>query len=145
MEAVGAASGVIGVVEIAAQLGVVCGKYLKAVNESKKNIQWFQLCISSLQDVLRKVQGAVDSADDPILSVPVKAQIDACGVVLKELLDILESHLDISSTGRSILERLSPRASALRWPLESQHVESSVKKLDGFMTVLGTSLATSQM
>jgi hypothetical protein len=126
MEAVGAAAGVAGLVELAAKIGSVCFQYSTAVKHASGDIQRLQKEVNGLQGLLEHVKQLFDGPNAIKLTATqsMKDGIETC----ESTLQALNQELSPSKT-RTFISRLNTRA--LKWPLQSAEVDKFLRRLDG--------------
>jgi hypothetical protein len=142
MEALGAATTIIGVIETAAALFQTCLQYSLAVKDAKKDIQRLQNEASDVQKLLARV---ADLASEPGASeLPALGEVLApggplqtCGLVMQDLLEKLGS-----GTGKE-MRRFGLRA--LKWPFKSEEVDDTLVVLERCKSSFNLALATDQV
>ncbi|KAL8721438.1 MAG: hypothetical protein Q9225_001883 [Loekoesia sp. 1 TL-2023] len=126
MEGLGAAASVTALLQITAEVGKLCGKYMQEVRHAQKDIERLQSKVSALHEVLTRIHNESHS-DMPT------ATVQKC---LEEL--------------RSIKERLEPKhrhiamnrmgLRSLKWPFTSKEVGAQVQELEEYLVIFSTIL-----
>lgn len=136
MDPLSGAASVIAVVQLADRVLTLCGNYVAAVKDARKDIERLRTEVTSLQRVLQKVDPIVENKTRTLHSPhPVVEElgevIKGCQTTLLEL----ESELDL---GKHKLRRV------LKWPLRSKKVASVIETLDRHKSTLILALSVDQ-
>ncbi|KAL5614321.1 uncharacterized protein BROUX77_000158 [Berkeleyomyces rouxiae] len=116
MEALGAATSVIAVIELAAKVGSLCFQYSKAVKNSTTEINQLRQEVTVLENVTKQVQEMLGKPEGQVLK-----QSESLDVVLQES----------NSKLKELVQRLEPKSTskwrirvtrALKWPFQREEV-----------------------
>lgn len=135
METLGSAASIIAIVEIAASIAKLCGRYISDVKDARQDIEALQQKAAALSDVLQRLAGANDqkSSKPLILSDNVRVSVEQCSQDLQTLQGRLQP-----KNGHRKMRKFGRRA--LMWPLSKAEVNEEVKKLEGYLTAFNTAL-----
>ncbi|KAL5624378.1 hypothetical protein BROUX41_004438 [Berkeleyomyces rouxiae] len=120
MEALGAATSVIAVIELAAKVGSLCFQYSKAVKNSTTEINQLRQEVTVLENVTKQVQEMLGKPEGQVLK-----QSESLDVVLQES----------NSKLKKLVQRLEPKSTskwrirvtrALKWPFQREEVDGLV-------------------
>ena len=125
MEGLGVAANVIAVIDLSAQVALLCFQYLTAVKDAKKDIERLQAEVSKIGDILREVQRLLHGPDGARLSASQQLcnSLKDCFLQLEKLEDQLAP-----GKARKAMSRFGLRA--LRWPFKTKDVEKIVTSLE---------------
>lgn len=140
MEAIGAISGLITVVEVSVRITAICLKYSKGVKNADSDIERLQKTIIHLKNTSESVIELLRGPDQWRLRASQKllqAIEDS-----KERLDLLEQRLQPSSA-RGKFMRLG--LSSLKWPFEKKDMESLVTELSQCSQAISAALQVDQL
>ena len=120
MDGLSAAASIIAVIQISTQIFGVCQKYYMSVKGARKDIQLLRDEITSLQDVLMKVNDLTDQPGSvPLSTLDLLNQTDGPLVKCRKDLSDLLANLDLEQ-GRDEMKRFGLRA--LKWPFNSKEI-----------------------
>jgi hypothetical protein len=134
MEAVGAASSVIAVIELSAKIAKICLKYSIAVKNAQDDILRLQREVEILQDVLEKANQLRDGQTRQ--KVPASL-LKECLYELQQLETQLEP-----SKGRKTMRKFGIRA--LKWPFKSEETDKIIQRLERYKTSVSLTLHLNQ-
>ena len=142
MEALGAATSIIAVIETAAALFQTCLKYSLAVKDAKKDVLRLQEEATDIQKVLARVADLANEpgADElPALSEVLArgGPLEKCGAVMQDLLD------QLGSADKGEMKRFGLRA--LKWPFKSEEVDATLVVLERCKSMFNLALVTDHM
>ncbi|KAK6531042.1 hypothetical protein TWF281_007869 [Arthrobotrys megalospora] len=125
MEAVGAASSVIAIVELSAKVASVCLEYYTAVKDARDEITRLQIKAQELGEVARGVQELLDGDQgrELLTSQKLENAVRSC----RTQMEFVEERLHPSG-GRKIMRKFGLRA--LKWPFESKEVDKIISELE---------------
>lgn len=125
MEGLGVAANVIAVIDLSAQVALLCFQYLTVVKDAKKDIERLQAEVSKIGDILREVQRLLHGPDGARLSASQQLcnSLKDCFLQLEKLEDQLAP-----GKARKAMSRFGLRA--LRWPFKTKDVEKIVTSLE---------------
>jgi len=125
MEGLGVAANVIAVIDLSAQVALLCFQYLTAVKDAKKDIERLQAEVSKIGDILREVQRLLHGPDGARLSASQQLcnSLKDCFLQLEKLEDQLAP-----GKARKAMSHFGLRA--LRWPFKTKDVEKIVTSLE---------------
>ena len=135
MEALGSASSIIAVVQIAGSIAKLCGGYIADVKNASKDIERLQQKAMTLSDVLQKI-AEVDNEtkSQPLnLSDTVWKSIDQCLQDLKKLQEKLQP-----KTRHKTMSNLGLRA--LKWPLSKSSVNEEMRLMEDYLAIFNAAL-----
>jgi hypothetical protein len=140
MDPLSGAASAIAVIQIAAQVGALCGEYLSDVSRARHDIERLQNKVSAIRDVLDQLRKASDgSSSKPLqLSEDTRRAIQQCQFDLNKLRDQLEP-----KRTRKAMSRFGLRA--LKWPFSSKQVDKEITTLEGYLTAFNISLQLQHM
>ena len=139
MDGLSAAASVIAVIDLSAKIISLCLQYSNAVKNSRKDIERLQKKVSTIKNVLGKVEQLLDERDETLL--PATHHLSDS---LKECLFQLENlntQLEPSKT-RKAMRQFGVRA--LKWPFTSKEVEKYIASLENYEQIFTLALLTDQ-
>ena len=125
MEALGIAANVCAVVDMSAKVIALCSWYFKGVVKAQTDISRLQRRVCQLKAVLDGAQRIINGPDSDKLesSREIADSLGECKTELEKLREKLEPN-----GKRKAMHRLGFRA--LRWPLDSEEIESVISCLE---------------
>jgi len=143
MDGLSAAANVIAVIQIAGTIWSLCSQYLTAAKNAKPDIERLQGELSRLKNVLEVAQKLLEGPNGSRLqaSQELRSALENCSSRLKGLESKLKEKLETAKRG-NIVGRF--RLRALKWPLESNDVDSIVQSLYEFRDTLSACLSVDQ-
>ncbi|KIX09433.1 uncharacterized protein Z518_00513 [Rhinocladiella mackenziei CBS 650.93] len=125
MEAVGAAAGVVALIELAAKISSACGQYLGAVKNATKDINRLRKEVQELQGLLEQVHQHLDGPNAARLAASrvMKDAIETC----RSELPVLNQRLT-PTRARKLISRVNVQA--LKWPFETADVDKFLRRLE---------------
>jgi hypothetical protein len=127
MEAVGATSSIIAIVDLSVKVIKLCSDYYQAVSGARDSITLLDRHIKSLEVTLHHAQNVVGNSETSSLpaSHNLIDQLQQCQAELQGLLVRLEPNLD-----RKAMRRFGARA--LKWPFRSGEIEAITSNLERY-------------
>ncbi|RYP40199.1 hypothetical protein DL768_010663 [Monosporascus sp. mg162] len=143
MEGIGAAAGVIALIELSAKVTSLCLQYSSAVKNAKSDIERLQGELDRLQTTLQGARQLLESADGERLrtSQQLRDGLGGCSAQLTDLQAKLQSTLDPQGA-RKIMRRFGFRA--LKWPYKSENVDAIIRTLERYRDTLSAALLIDQ-
>ena len=143
MDGLSAAASIIAVIQISEDVALLCSKYLKAVKNSKSDIERLQGELTNLKPVLEGAQKLLEGPNAARLetSRPLLDGLRGCYSQLKNLETNLKGHLKPEGKGKG-MRHFGLRA--LRWPTKSKKVDMVIQTLSKFRDTLSVSLNIDQ-
>jgi uncharacterized protein YicC (UPF0701 family) len=140
MEALGSASSIIAVVQIAGSVAKLCGGYISDVKDARQDIERLQQKTATLRDVVERLAKIGDQTKTKPVSLPahVIESLRHCLQDLQKLQDRLQP-----KTGQKAMSKLGWRA--LKWPLSKNDVNEEVQRLESYLTIFNTALQLDHM
>jgi hypothetical protein len=140
MDALGATSGVIAVVQLAASIAKLCGGYIADVKDARQDIERLQQKASVLCDVLQRVADANNRHEQPALrlSADMLNAVDSCSENLEKLREKLQP-----KTRHRTMSKFGVRA--LKWPLSKSTVNEEVQWMEDYLVIFNTALQLDHM
>jgi hypothetical protein len=143
MDGLGAAAGVIQVIQISAQVFDSCRTYYLQVKSARKEIQRLRDEVISLQDVLANVADLADSAGSAKLStLALLDQADGPIAQCHKELSTLAEKLDLAQ-GKDEMKAFGLRA--LKWPFSSKDVDKAISDIERYKASFDIALSVDQM
>ncbi|KAK6544815.1 hypothetical protein TWF694_001498 [Orbilia ellipsospora] len=146
MEAVGGIASIVALVEVTGKIGLLCGKYVKAVQGAEADVERIAKEAKSFGDLLRKTE--------EILKGPFGFKLEATEALKdtfsesKKALERLKTKLDEGVDGAATSTKLSfwkrkpkLRSKDLKWPFKKQEVENIVRELSSLQSKITSALS----
>ncbi|EFR02261.1 hypothetical protein MGYG_05262 [Nannizzia gypsea CBS 118893] len=139
MDPLSATASVIGIIQLTGAIVKICGSYIHEVKNAKQDIISLQQEIVSLAGVLEKLSQLLHSSDSTRLapSQTLVSDIIRCLSTLEALKDRVDPGM-----GKKLMGRLGVRA--LKWPLQRDEVEKTIKDLERYISLFTLSLQVDQ-
>lgn len=140
MEAIGAASSVIAVIQITAQIAQLCGGYISDVHNAPQEVESMRTKISSLHDVVQQLQKLIEDAEDGVmpLSFSLLKSIEDC----EKNLAALQSKLSPSKREKA-MSKFGFRA--LKWPFSTREMQKALTSLEEYLDIFSRALQVDHM
>ncbi|KAM0257342.1 hypothetical protein ACHAQJ_004429 [Trichoderma viride] len=140
MEAIGAASSVIAVIEISAKIIILCTEYIAAVANARADIKRLQDQVKSLEATLRHASHLLEQPNSQLL-LSASRELDDPLMKCQDELQRLQAKLE-PSAARKAMRRFSLRA--IRWPFNKGDVEAIIASLVGYRDAITAVLQIDQ-
>jgi hypothetical protein len=127
MEVLSGVASVVAVIQIAEDVIKICGHYARKVSSAKKEIQDLVAEVTSLRDILTRVESSQDDTEklytpDPRSKQLAETSIEECKASLQEVVRLL-------NPGDKQTEMHRYGARALAWPSKSTKISDLIQKL----------------
>jgi hypothetical protein len=136
MEAIGAVSSVIAVVDLSAKIIILCSQYLTAVVNARADIVRLQEQVKNLETTLRHASRLLE---EPLLSA--SRELDDPLEKCQDELQRLQAKLE-SGTARKAMRRFGLRT--ISWPFNKGDVEGIITSLIGYRDAITAILQIDQ-
>jgi hypothetical protein len=140
MEALGSASSIITVVQIAGSVTKLCGGYISDIKDAREDIERLQQKTAALRDVVERLVEIGDQTKIKPVSLPAHAMesLRHCLRDLQKLQDRLQP-----KPRKKAMSKLGWRA--LKWPLSKNDVNEEVQRLEGYLAIFNAALQLDHM
>lgn len=135
MEVVGAAAGVLALIEASLKVSSLCAEYYSHVKNAKKEVGRFNQEVKAFINVLQDLDKLVQNPRAARLFASLDKNIKSCSLHLQHLQKKLEP-----GKNRMALRRIR----ALKWPFESKELEKEIGELERYKSTFNVALGTNQ-
>lgn len=140
MEPLSSTASVIAVVQLTGLITQICGKYLKNVENAKRDIQHFQEKIIALAQVLQSLNELLRGSNGIELTAT-KSLVDNIATCHSALTKLKEK-IDPETT-QGHMRKWGLRA--FKWPLTQLELNNALNEIEGYKTTFSFSLQVDQM
>lgn len=140
MEPLSSTASVIAVVQLTGIITQICGKYLKNVENAKRDIQHFQEKIIALAQVLQSLNELLRGSNGIELTAT-KSLVDNIATCHSALTKLKEK-IDPETT-QGHMRKWGLRA--FKWPLTQLELNNALNEIEGYKTTFSFSLQVDQM